>query len=117
MTSMCLCLLGNVHLELGNADDARRVLEESLAIRISLGATHEAAVSRTCLADALCLSGEHERARALYEESLPVFERDNNRWGMVSSLRGLRDAHLCQGNVEGALGGGNESDPCATRQR
>ncbi|MCU0611643.1 MAG: tetratricopeptide repeat protein [Candidatus Eisenbacteria bacterium] len=104
--AMCLCVMGNVYCELARLSEAQRVLEESLAIRVKLGATQEAAVSRTCLADVLYLAGEFHRAGGLYAESLRVFERDNNRWGLVSSLRGLCDAHMARGDLTAATAAG-----------
>lgn len=109
MTAMCLCTLGNACLEIGQTDQARRSLEESLAIRTALGAYREAAVSRACLADALCLSGELDRACLFYEESLRVFEKDDNRWGIVSCLRGLCDAYLSRGDLPRASNAGRRA--------
>ncbi|MBN1424450.1 tetratricopeptide repeat protein [Candidatus Fermentibacteria bacterium] len=102
LMAVCLCILGNVHIDLRHGDEARHALEESLAIRTVLGAHHEAAVSRACLADALCITNEFDRASALYRESLQVFEHDQNRWGMVTCLRGLCEALVSKGDLPAA---------------
>ncbi len=94
--------IGNLALDLGDAQRARTQYEGSLAIRRELGDQRGIAASLTGLGIVALDEGDYVRATKLHEETLAI-ERDiGNRFGEALSLYNLGRTATAAGQLEDA---------------
>jgi predicted ATPase/DNA-binding CsgD family transcriptional regulator/tetratricopeptide (TPR) repeat protein len=93
-----LGLLGLIHLEQGELEAARLLLEESLAIGKRVGVETDAVHLALGLARLLTLQGDADAARRLYQESLTLLlECSVYKESVAASLEGLAALEAGQG--------------------
>lgn len=84
-----LGFFGNLLAYMGDYAQAHQLLEEGLVMRRELGVGWGTAVILTYLADLAYFEGNYDRSQSLYLESLPVFQRIENKDSIVYALAGL----------------------------
>ena len=72
-------------------------------MRLSLGGQDGLAWVLSRLAGLCFWHGDHEQAKRLFDESLGVFRKVNNLWGVSMALSGLETVVLAQGELAEAL--------------
>jgi hypothetical protein len=95
----------------GNLRAARRLANESLAIRRQLGTRLEVGISQTLLGEIALAAGEPHVAAAHFAEGLTVHRDVGNRWGMALGFEGVAslvaatqpEAALCLAGAAHAL--------------
>jgi tetratricopeptide (TPR) repeat protein len=93
-----LGLLGLIHLEQGELETARPLLEESLALGKRTGVETDAAHLALGFAQLLTLQGDAVSARHLYQENLTLlFECNVYKEDIAGSLEGLAALEVGQG--------------------
>ena len=99
-----LGLLGLIHLEYGELEAARPLLEESLALGKQVGVETEDVHLANGLARLLALDGDAIAARRLYQESLTLlFKYNVYKESLAASLEGLAALEAGQGKSLQAL--------------
>jgi predicted ATPase/DNA-binding CsgD family transcriptional regulator len=73
----------------GQLGQARGLFQEGLTIRRQLAQPREVGLSLAWLGRALDALGDHDHARALYAESVPLHRLTGSRWGQAVTLAGL----------------------------
>jgi non-specific serine/threonine protein kinase len=86
----------------GDAEAARALLLESLAVLRDVGETWGAAYALRDLGVAAWLQGELEAALAYFEDGLALFRSTGERWGLTTTLGHLGTARLRAGDPDRA---------------
>jgi predicted ATPase/DNA-binding SARP family transcriptional activator len=99
-----LRIAGNeAETQFGRMAEARALLEESAQLHLSLGETHDAAMSQWALAHMYWTQGAHERAAPVCEESLRGFQAAGDMPGVGYCLWLLSNIAREQGDLQRAL--------------
>ena len=85
----CLIELGNVHRALGHLAEAERYYRESLRIRQDFRNPEGIAVTANQLGEIYLLKHDYQAARPLYEQSLAIYHRLNDKGGQAAAQHGL----------------------------
>ena len=91
---------------LGQLDEAAGSATQALAIWEDIGGTRDDrswARSNMLLGDIACQQGDSERAIAVYQTTLEVFEQINDDWGQADVLRRLGSSSAEKGQAQVAL--------------
>jgi len=95
--------VGALAIYQGRYREAVAPLEESLALRRSLGDDGGVAAALHLLGNALLEQGEHGRAAALYAESLALRRRRGETWAASAVLNSMALGKVYAGNAAGSL--------------
>jgi tetratricopeptide (TPR) repeat protein len=90
----CLRSLGDVHLRLSEADEARGRYEQALPIYQAIGDRLGEANCLRSLGNVHLSLSEAGEARSRYEQALPIYQAIGDRLGEANCLRSLGDVHL-----------------------
>jgi predicted ATPase len=101
-THMPIFFLGESLLRQGDAENARRLMEEAIAFRRQLGGRHMVAIMLRGLSALARHRGDLATAQALFEESVPVFRAMGDRTHLGTALTGLGWLALLRGNTRDA---------------
>ena len=94
---------GHFASQLGRYREAQELLEKSLEILSAHGAEQERAFSLYTLAQILCHGqNDYPAAEQLFQESLPLYEAEGDRYGRAQALDGLGDVSVRQGRHDEA---------------
>jgi predicted ATPase/Tfp pilus assembly protein PilF/predicted amidohydrolase len=88
--------LAHFSLRLGRYEEARELLEESLAILRQFGPRKELAFTLNNLGNVLNRMGEYTSAKELFQESLVICRENGDRYGIARALNNLG---LCASNI------------------
>jgi non-specific serine/threonine protein kinase len=100
---------GRLMSEQGALQEARALLEESVALFRVLGDVRGLANAVDNLGIAMAYQGIGERARTLFEESLALFRKAGDRWGIAEVLHNLGNIAQILEDGDGAMALAEES--------
>ena len=111
MVMQALNVLGQIHLQQSEHALARELFEACLEISQEQGESLDLAEMQIDLARALVVQGEMARARTLYQESLVLLQKNDNKEFILACLEGLANIAAAQGETMWAarLWGGAEA--------
>ncbi len=102
MRAFALNMLAIGNYELGNAQEAEALFEQSAALLRSVGDLRDLALLYGNLGSAALLSDEYARARSLYDASLALAEELGDRGRLPAHHQGMGVAALLDGSLDEA---------------
>ena len=103
LRTQALSSLGLIALSQGGYEDARRYLEQSLALSEQMGFAERVATNLNDLGCVALAEGDYDGARSMHDQSMRISREINDTFGIACANHNLANVALNQGEFEVAL--------------